>query len=62
MHMTHRRTIYGFVGAGGIPRDEHGNRLSVFSRNIGWATVVLAELWSARISLEQARMLGVHRF
>ena len=47
------------VGGGGLIRDSEGRWIRGFSRSIGHATSVMAELWALRDGLKLAVQLGI---
>mgnify|MGYP004714796959 CR=1 FL=1 len=49
----------GPAGAGGLSRDHLGHCIAGFSRNLGHATNVLAELWGIRDGLSLASSLNL---
>ena len=48
----------GLAGGGGVVRDSRGRWINGFSRNIGYATSMTAELWALRDGLNMAVSLN----
>lgn len=51
----------GPAGAGGIIRNHRGFWVKGFSRKVGLATNIIAELWALRDGLKLAQGLGIHK-
>ena len=57
---TDASIINGHAGAGGLLCDPNGTWVQGFSKPLGTATILMAELWALREGLRMARQLNIY--